>query len=683
MKKYLGLIILLFSSFMVFSCGPLGGPLSGDDQSSGDEGLTFENNGQQFGDCEGCTGFVIPDLKAFADGISGVALIDETDTSSNFLLKNSSEKTQDASGVYGKIRGKSGLTRLIEAAFQQVGNVNEDLETNGSENLDEDVPPEVAAGVEEETANKENPWGEFPIPKVSIVAASYKYAGSDGKDKQDIWLIFEHQFLFRSPEAGTEANPWEESSRSTCQIFMVTGDIEVTADVANNHGAHLKDITCMNPDLTIDTWNSRDTAVQFDSSNNAYFKARYANSNDVALFKYVKATGETQEIVNPKTNVDNWVVYKNGAVFFRYWQQQGGSGIRLLRLVNGSYEAEQVANENWEFNIIQDNQNSDLAIYHGRSTVSGEKNWQQCFYRFDPTIDDDKSTSDQDERATELVDCNTDFWKKLDALTNNDYKGKNAICSDESYYPGNQVSKLVQGSEGNIYFVGEVNQKSAGVMSCHGQFTENDSNNQQGFCSNYAIDETKTSCEAKKDSSGNALVWKSDNWFNDANGTMCNLTDYPNSQYRDRNVENASCDLSQTSSLYTMLAKIDLSNGSPGTVVPLSALTEEAMNVIPIEKDGKEMLLGLTYNTGTYALNEYDPEKLTSRVLLKETDIYFIQFIEGEVYIVGLYLPTNNYFMGHFDPDSSAIDDEEGIPFDSISKETISGSVDALFTFAH
>ena len=131
-----------------------------------------------------------------------------------------------------------------------------------------------------------------------------------------------------------------------------------------------------------------------------------------------------------------------------------------------------------------------------------------------------------------------------------------------------------------------------------------------------------------------------------------------------------------------MIAKLDLSTSTPGTIVPLSATTEEAMNVIAIDKDDAAMLLGQTYNTGTYYLKEYDPTKLTSRVLLKDVDIYHLGFVEGEVYVVGLYLPTNNYFMGHFDPDASAVDSTDGIPFDSISKESITGNIKALFIIA-
>src|SRR3990167_4538813 len=137
-------------------------------------------------------------------------------------------------------------------------------------------------------------------------------------------------FLYKSPELSTGFDPWSAASEFTCQLFKVTGNFDVSEEAVNNRSAHLSELSCINPYLEVEIWNKREGILQFDNDNNLYFKARYANTDQRAVFKYIKATGESTEIINPQTNVDQFQVYGNGSVIFRYWQDFG-SGIRLLR----------------------------------------------------------------------------------------------------------------------------------------------------------------------------------------------------------------------------------------------------------------------------------------------------------------------------------------------------------------
>lgn len=679
----------LFSFLLIlFGCQPITDPMQGgseDDKPDGPRVYEYEDeNGNivKYGDCEECKGFAIPSVQMVSGGLSGIVLVDETESSNGKFFKEDGDK-KFAGGVYGFIQQVSEnqetameFANLLQIESDDIGKISE------GEEKDED-------NVEGEST--QTPWGEWVVPPVTRIGA----CAVEGEDTFHFYLFFQNSYMHKAPDPTFNGDIWHPKWPWNCQVFHVSGAFEQTYESIEAESMAASELECIDPHIQWDGWDeSPRNDIQFDKNCNLYFVARTGETNESYLAKFDPATlsldNDEREVVgitNTDMDIKSWRVNGNGSIILSYWTGHG-EGTRVLKVKDGGYEAVQIATSGWDIDAIQDISNENNIILFSPSTVTGARNWQRCFYLFDTTIEDADPTDGVDDRAIELAECSDSMWQEWNKLEQGgDYEEKEALCLDESYHSGGDVYSIFQSSSTGIpYYVGEVRKRNSGTIQCDGYFTENWDNSLKGWCSNGDTTFTQSQCLALDETS-----WNTDSWFgNGINGDICDTENFPRTQNfpstetdpaPDRHINNIWCNMSgNESETYIMLAKIDTSNGYPGDIVPYTEEYQEALSAIigvleVPQEDGtfenSEKLVLNTYSTGLYQLWMIDPLDPSNKLLLAEDyEIYDYQLIGSEIAFHGLYLPDNKY--GLF-----TIDISSGTP--SISEEVITGEVRKIY----
>ena len=318
------------------------------------------------------------------------------------------------------------------------------------------------------------------LPKVLTIAVS---------PQKDVYLHFERPFTYKDAPEGT--NPGDMSAGNQCQIFRVKGG---TLDVLQN-SPDAQDLECIDNKHFINNWQaSRASVFQFDSSGNIYYPGSLPNSPSMVVYKLSRDLQTRSEVINSNICVQDFLVTPRGGVFYTGTSScQGSAGgskggfFRYVAPGTGSGVTE-IARDwyNFIFEPITGDA-TDKAIFFGPDpTSSTTASWNSaCVFKFDP------SGSSATARISNVITCGGDIWSWVNMSRSEDttkysynpQSGNNAPptawktefnsrCTSEGQVfagGGSQISSIKQDSKGNVFVIGNVRRKNAGVVTCHAE----------------------------------------------------------------------------------------------------------------------------------------------------------------------------------------------------------------------
>jgi len=324
---------------------------------------------------------------------------------------------------------------------------------------------------------------------------------STGTDSQ-VYVQFQNPFQFRNSPPGV--NAWDATSGYQCQLFRLTGGS--AADLKTNAPA-LNNLECIDNKHFVQGWQQGQNVFQFDSAGNVYYPGGLPNTNQVVVNKIGPSdTWESTptEIINANICVQNFLVTPSGGVFYTGSTCAGGptggsmggnSGyFRYIDPADGSVT--QIANNWWNFvydTRVQTNTEStvDTAVFFGPDpTNATAASWNTaCLFEFDPTGDSPQT------RISQTITCGNDIWSWIAMSRAEDittyghglsYQTQNLSTNDIALLPswkaeyqkrcetssqifagGSQISRIEQTRTGDIYVIGQIQQKVEGTLSCN------------------------------------------------------------------------------------------------------------------------------------------------------------------------------------------------------------------------
>lgn len=467
------------------------------------------------------------------------------------------------------------------------------------------------------------------LPRISTVGIST--AG-------DVYLHFERPFIYQKPDSNA-VDPWMSSSPYTCQIFKVTERLE-DANISTVQGLNVSNVECIDATHEVDSWQTRGGLFQFDRDSNLYYTAHDPGSWKNVVYKYVPTTGERIEIINANICFHDYLVSPAGGVFYTGTTSIDGdcSGSSFFRYVTASGKLVEITRDWWDYTWAPSPSGEDeKVIFYGPDTVtSGIPSWDSaCLYEFDPTVTDNPSTTDTDERATRLVDCRSDIWGYVYDWTLSDATRKSRCIETKHFLGGSQIDDiLIDEVSNDVYVIGEIRKKKAGTWNCHLCVNE-------AHCSDLQnASDTQGTCEAK------GKTWISEGrCYNDQTGTTCDVSD-PNWDIHWQGCQEPSGIGDRWSNLYTALAKVDRNTGD---MEMLSSTTEAVQRASVI--NGK--VYYTSYSTGTYYLKEVG--ETSNRTLLSGIEVYSLDPspLDSNLLFSGLNFTNNKHIFGSFNPEDA------------------------------
>ncbi len=320
--------------------------------------------------------------------------------------------------------------------------------------------------------------GKQPLPKVLTIAVS---------PLKDVYIHFERPFNYKEAPAGV--NGWEMSSGYQCQIFKLKGG---TIDDLKSKEPEADNMECVDNLHFIDNWrNTRNSVFQFDKHGNVYYPGSLPNGGKMVVYKKSRDGSQSQEMINSNICVQDFLVTKNGGVFYTGTSSCNGGGggdggfFRYVSPTNGG-SVREIARGWWNF-IFEPiaGATSDKAVFFGPDPRSSSTaSWNTaCIFKFDP-----EAGSTTADSTSNVITCGGDIWawmylnrkEDIDSYGRSYRNGggapssawksefKNRCESEGQVFAGggSQISAIKQDSADNVYVIGNVRRKKKGTLSC-------------------------------------------------------------------------------------------------------------------------------------------------------------------------------------------------------------------------
>jgi hypothetical protein len=283
-------------------------------------------------------------------------------------------------------------------------------------------------------------------------------------------------------------DPWDMANGFQCQIFKVKGGS--INELTGASGA--SELECLDNEHFIDSWQAqRNSVFQFDDEGNVYFPGSMPNGGGKMVVYKRTADGTVSEVINSNICVQDFLVTGNGGVFYTGssdCQGGGGSSGGFFRYVapEGG-ELREIARDWWNFVFeAAEGAEGDEAVFFGpdpRSATTASWN-SACLFRFDPS----KGTTAAETIDNEIT-CGDDINRWVEMRRDEDIKQFGKGFEEPTRIPkagwkeefqrrcesagqvfaggGSQISAIKQDSTGNIFVIGQVKKKKAGVVTCN------------------------------------------------------------------------------------------------------------------------------------------------------------------------------------------------------------------------
>ncbi|MDQ3233023.1 MAG: hypothetical protein M3Q07_14490 [Pseudobdellovibrionaceae bacterium] len=508
----------LTGMFLLQSCG-------GDKNNGNRGGGPIMGGGQQ----------ALTEVKADFSGAIGVLVIDPTQTTGSLRLIGGENGPVNLSLADGSDSSDGSLAKV---------------------GADGEVKSAISSG-DESSSSTGGVCCAPKLPAVKTIAIS---------PNKEIYLHFEHAFVYKAPADGDWSDAWEPSSGNMCQIFKVKGG--TIEDLIANPPADAGNLECLDNLHFVDSWQAqRNSVFQFDDQSNVYYPGSIPNGNGKMVVYKRTSAGVVTEMINSNICVQDFLVTKAGGIFYTGSSNcQNGSGgnsggfFRYVSPTNGIIE---IARDWWNF-VFEPSSGAtgDKAVFFGPDPTSPKTaSWDSaCLFNFDPN-----GGSTASDRITPAITCGADIWSWINMTRAADvttygtgYSNGNSSPSDpwiaefktrcESSGQvfaggGSQISSIKQTSTGDVYVIGQVRKKKEGELTCGinikgshcvlkgipylyghatygaeascqgagGTWTE------EGFCSNSSFS-TRTTCVA-----GNSWHYRDVN-YNNVASALCGVT---------------------------------------------------------------------------------------------------------------------------------------------------------------
>ena len=318
------------------------------------------------------------------------------------------------------------------------------------------------------------------LPKVLTIAVS---------PQKDVYLHFERAFTYRDAPEGTDPN--DMAGGYQCQIFRVKGG---TLDVLQSSPV-AQDLECIDNKHFINNWQAtRSSVFQFDSAGNIYYPGSLPNSPGMVVYRLSRDLQTRTEVINSNICVQDFLVTPRGGAFYTgtsscQGSAGGGKGGFFRYVAPGTGASVTEIARDW-YNFIFEpitGDTTDKAIFFGPDpTSSTTASWNSaCVFKFDP------SGASATARISNVITCGGDIWSWVNMSRSEDttkysynpQSGNNAPpaawktefnsrCTSEGQVfagGGSQISSIKQDSKGNVFVIGNVRRKNAGVVTCHAE----------------------------------------------------------------------------------------------------------------------------------------------------------------------------------------------------------------------
>src|SRR5690606_4496848 len=131
----------------------------------------------------------------------------------------------------------------------------------------------------------------------------------------EIYVLFEHAFLFRVVDDPNASDPFSPSSPYTCQLFRADLDLEeaLSGDVVSHLAP--SNLRCITTQHQVPTWRSG-KVMQFDRDGVLYFPAHLAGTADDLIYAYDPRSEALTEKVNANICWADVEVTPAGGIFY-------------------------------------------------------------------------------------------------------------------------------------------------------------------------------------------------------------------------------------------------------------------------------------------------------------------------------------------------------------------------------
>lgn len=536
----------------------------------------------------------------------------------------------------------------------------------------------------------------------------------------DMYLHFESSFMTLDPKDSTKTY--------NCNLFRVAGG---TIDKLRAAGAGEQSLECLDRDTYVQNWDiTRDSVFQFDGAGNIYYPGWNESSRGQEL-KMVSADGWTKKtIINANIHFRDYFITPSGGAFYvgeSSTPSSNGSG-GFFRYVTPQGSLQQISDGFWDFKFEPiRTETGDKAVFYGPDpTVESNEPWKSaCLFEYDPDLYDIDLDNPVSKAISPLLTCGDDLYGWIYMRRASDEaafgKGPNALqgavntptqawvdefvdrceSDDQVFAGGGHIDRIHQNSKGEIFVIGSINKKKAGVVSCnaqvYGQYcltkagTLDLAANTPSLCAAIAestwSESTGTCSLGYNDRAACILnhgTWEYNwpTWLYNQTGDVCaqvgdddgvrTVTD--DTVLRKVLVDGRTCsaegsnngDYWSLMTEYKGLARVDRETK---TLVPLmSDTTEEAVRFWFID----DAAYYLSKKSGVYRLKRL-VEGDTATTLLTNFEVYQLAKSgrPGNLLFNGLDFATNAYLFGNLDVTSKVLE----------KNEKVTGKVDSLVIF--
>lgn len=513
------------------------------------------------------------------------------------------------------------------------------------------------------------------LPHISYMAVN---------NYDEVFVVFEHGFIYKDTakikgqvvKIQDYQEPWSMSSPFSCQFFKVNQKLK---EYGNADKIQRSNLQCITEDraLELNTWDPRAGQIQFDDKGNLYFTAHIPGNWKNVMLKRDRISGDLTEVINANIQFRDYLVTKLGGVIYTGQTSTdgnfGGGGSSFFRFVTPSGELKEVVRDWWEyvFQPVNKGTYSGQILFYGPSTLtSTTPGWDTaCIYRFDPGKNDDSSTTDIDERAVRVANCQNDFHRYVNGtgLTSATRKTR---CEEASYNLGSGsqpkellLTNLDSDEADEIVYIGKIRKKVAGEWFCDVSIAANQAHCTDAQNNLIGIGE----CSAGTGTTVNVTNERSYN--NVTNSAICTSTNV--------NVTRPHEDCRQPASNWGQeLGGLAMINDD-ASVTLLSKEGEEVVKAWIIDS----VLYYSSFATGIYRLKKValdSSNKVTLTTLLDNIEVYKLTQDPKDkkrLFLNALNFKNNSFVAGDFDPSAAS-------PEATLStRSELTGVIDTILIF--